>query len=271
MISPKEYLKLTDVIYRRSGISINEKRFNILKPKIEAYMKTNNYKDFRDYFHSVRFDQTNKIMQDLLNIVTINETYFFRENYQFEILVKDVLYEIDKLKESSKPIRILCSPCSTGEEVYSIALHLLNEGKLIEKRDIELVGIDIDNSVIEKAKQGRFSKRSVDFLPSNIKNEYFKQNGLLYDISDFLKEVIDFQIVNVMDKASMKKLGRFDVIFSRNMLIYFDDVSRREVANTFHSMLNSKGFVFLGHAESMNRISSAFITRKYGQNIVYQK
>lgn len=271
MISQKDYLKLTDVIYRRAGISINEKRFNILKPKIEIYMKNNNYKDFREYFHAVRFDKTNKIMQDLLNIVTINETYFFRENYQFEILVNEVLHEIDKLRPQSKPIRILCSPCSTGEEVYSIALHLLKQNTLINKRDIELIGIDIDNSVVEKARQGKFSKRSVDFLPTDIKNQYFKQNGLLYEIEDFLKDVIDFQVINVMDKQKMKMLGTFDVIFSRNMLIYFDDISRREVANTFHSMLNPKGFVFLGHAESMNRISSTFTTKKYGQNIVYQK
>lgn len=271
MITQKDYVKLTDVIYRRAGIAIGEKRFNILRPKLEAYMNKNSYKTFREFFHAVRFDKTNEKMQDLLNLVTINETYFFRENYQFEILINNVLYELDRIRPFNKPIRILCAPSSTGEEAYSVALHLLQEKYLVEKRDFEIVGIDIDTNVIKKAKDGRFSKRSVEFLPTKLKEEYFTQNGLLYDIADFLKEVVDFQVINVMEKESMKKLGKFDVIFSRNMLIYFDEASRREVATTFHSMLNPDGFVFLGHAESMNRISSTFKTRKYGQNIVYQR
>ena len=271
MISENDYKKLTDVIYRRSGIAIGEKRFNIFQPKLETYMKKKGYSNFREYFHSIRFDTTNENMQDLMNIVTINETYFFRENYQFEVLINDVLYELDKIRPANKPLRILCSPSATGEEPYSIALHLLNEGKLIEKRDFELVGIDIDNSVIQKAKQGKYSKRSVEFLPPSLKSEYFTQNGLLYDIADFLKDVVEFKVVNVMDKSQMRALGKFDVIFSRNMLIYFDDTSRREVATTFHSMLNPSGFVFLGHAESMNRIVSTFKTKKYDQTIVYQK
>ena len=271
MINEQEFKKLTDVIYRRSGISIGEKRFHILKPKIETYMKKKGYNSFREYFHSIRFDSTNENMQDLMNLVTINETYFFRENYQFEVLVNDVLYELDKIRPKNKPLRILCSPSSTGEEPYSIALHLLQEGKLVEQRDFELVGIDIDNSVIQKAKLGKYSKRSVEFLPSALRGEYFTQNGLLYEIAEFLRDVVEFKVVNVMDKAQMRGLGKFDVIFSRNMLIYFDDTSRREVATTFHSMLNPSGFVFLGHAESMNRIVSTFRTKKYGQTIVYQK
>ena len=125
--------------------------------------------------------------------------------------------------------------------------------------------------MIQKAKLGKYSKRSVEFLPSALRGEYFTQNGLLYEIAEFLRDVVEFKVVNVMDKAQMRGLGKFDVIFSRNMLIYFDDASRREVATTFHSMLNPSGFVFLGHAESMNRIVSTFKTKKYGQTIVYQK
>lgn len=271
MITQKDYIKLTDVIYRRAGIAIGEKRFNILKPKLETYMIKNNFETFREFFHAIRFDKTNEKMQDLLNLVTINETYFFRENYQFEILINSVLYELDRVRPMNKPIRILCAPSSTGEEAYSIALHLLQEKYLVEKRDFEIIGIDIDTNVIKKAKDGKFSKRSIEFLPSKLKQEYFQENGMLFNIADFLKDVVDFQVINVMEKEKMKNLGKFDVIFSRNMLIYFDEASRREVATTFHSMLNSEGFVFLGHAESMNRISSTFKTRKFGQNIVYQK
>ena len=271
MITENDYKKLSDVVYRRSGIMLPTQRYQILKPKLEAYMKKNNFMTFREYFHSIRFDPSNENMQALMNLITINETYFFRENYQFEVLVNKVLYELDNIRPSSRPLRILCAPSATGEEPYSIALHLLSEGALVEKRDFEIVGIDIDSTVIQKAKNGKYSKRSVDFLPPALKSKYFTQNGLLHEIDGFLKDVVDFRVVNVMDDVQMRGLGKFDVIFSRNMLIYFDDTSRKKVATTFYNMLNPSGFVFLGHAESMNRIVSTFKTKKYDQTIVYQK
>ena len=271
MLNEKEFKKLCSFIYRKTGIFIEDKKFKTLSLKIIKLMQEKGFKDFRSFFHALRFNKDNDLLQSLINIVTVNETYFFRENYQFEALVNEVLPKLDKIRPKDETIRILCAPSSTGEEPYSIALHLLDEGDLVERRDFEIIGIDIDSNVIQKAKRGVFSKRSVQFLPKHLLNKYFKQVGVNYEIAEFLREAITFKNVNVMDKLQMRRLGKFDVIFSRNMLIYFDDASRREVATTFHSMLNPSGFVFLGHAESMNRIVSTFRTKKYGQTIVYQK
>jgi len=270
-MTERDFTKLREFVYRRSGISMDERKFKTISPKMEKLMTEKNFSDFRSFFHELRFSKDKTLFQDIINLITVNETYFFRENYQFETLINGVLPEIDKMKPANEPIRILCSPSSTGEEPYSIALHLLQEGKLVEKRDFEIVGIDIDSTVIQKAKNGVFSKRSVNFLPPVLLKDYFKADGFNYKIADFLREVVDFKVVNVMDKLAMKKLGKFDVIFSRNMLIYFDDASRKEVAMTFYELLNQQGFVFLGHAESMSRIVSVFKTRKIGDSIVYQK
>ncbi len=267
----KEFQKLTEIIYRRVGIFIELKKFEILNRKIDKYMVDNGYKDFRSFFHDIRFDKDKRVFQDLINIVTVNETYFFRENYQFESLIQCVLPQLHKIRDTNEPIRILCSPSSTGEEPYSVALHLLNEGRLIEEKDYEIVGIDIDSKAIEKAKKGEFSKRSIQFLPPHLLRRYFSQKGNAYLISDFLKDVIDFRTINVMDKVEMKKLGKFDIIFSRNMLIYFNDESRKVVAMTFYEMLKSNGYVFLGHAESMSRIVSVFRTSKLKDSIAYKK
>ncbi|OQX72565.1 MAG: chemotaxis protein CheR [Campylobacteraceae bacterium 4484_4] len=271
LITQRDFIKLRDVIYRRSGIFIDEKKYGTLSRKIEDYIQKNGYETFRAFFHEIRFNQDKTIFQDLINIVTVNETYFYREKYQFETLVDHVLPMLHQKKPDNQPIRILCSPSSTGEEPYSIALHLLDEGKLVEERDFEIIGIDIDSTVIQKAKMGKFTKRSIQFIPPHLLSNYFNQDGMLYQIADFLTDVIDFQVVNVMDKIQMKKLGKFDVIFSRNMLIYFDDTSRREVAMTFYEMLNPNGYVFLGHAESMSRIVSIYESQKLGESIVYQK
>jgi chemotaxis protein methyltransferase CheR len=271
MISEADYKKLADVLYRRTGISLDIKRYHILKPKLEKILQKHEYVNFRTFFHDYRFDKNKELKQDLLNTVTINETYFYREKYQFESLVKDILHQIDTTREQGEVIRVLCAPSSTGEEPYSIALSLLEENDIINKRDIELVGIDIDSNVIEKAKKGIFSKRSVQYIPQHLLKEYFTKKDMEYEIADFLRDAVDFKVVNVMDKFAMKKLGKFDVIFSRNMLIYFDDESRKKVAMIFYEMLKPNGVVFLGHAESMSRIASVFTTAKSGNSIYYIK
>ena len=142
----------------------------------------------------------------------------------------------------------------------------------MEIRDIEIIGIDIDSEVIRKAQRGLFSKRSIQMLPPKILNEYFeKQNEEFYQIAPFLADAIEFKVANVMDKTSMKSLGKFDAIFSRNMLIYFDDASKREVCVTFYEMLNQKGWLFLGHADNINRATSLFSTVKYGDALIDKK
>lgn len=273
LLTSNDFTKLTDLLYRRTGISIDQKRYELLVKKLESYMVKKRYESFRTYFHDIRFNKSDSIIfQDLINIVTINETYFYREQYHFEILVNDVLYELDKIRASHEPLRILCSPCSTGEEPFSIVLHLLEEVNLVAKRDIEVVGIDINSTVIQKATRGIFSKRSIDFLPKNVLNKYFTMiDTYSYKLDENFLSVVDFNIVNVMDKEQMKELGKFDVIFSRNMLIYFDDASKKEVCMTYYNMLKPQGFVFLGHAESMNRIVSIFNTRRFNKKIIYQK
>jgi chemotaxis protein methyltransferase CheR len=168
-------------------------------------------------------------------------------------------------------LRILCAPSSSGEEPYTIALNLLNEKKILAERDIELVGIDIDSKIIEKAKQGVYNKRSIQFIPNHLLKKYFDINGTDFYIKDMIKGAVNFKVVNIMNKVKIKQLGKFDIIFSRNMLIYFDDESKREVGVTFYDLLKSDGYIFLGHADKMSRISSLFKTERIGKSLVYQK
>ena len=253
LLSKENFKKLSEFIYRKSGIYLeNEKHYEKLAKYVDKRAKELG-------------------LQELMNAVTVNETYFFREKEQFEVLVNHILYELDAKLPSSQPIRILSSPCSTGEEPYSIVLHILQEGKLVEKRDIEIVGIDIDSKVIEKARKAQYSKRSVHAIPPDLLSRWFVKKGLYYELVDELKGTVDFQVCNVFDKEQMRRLGKFDVIFSRNMLIYFDDASRKEVAMTFYDMLNPGGYVLLGHAEYMSRIVSVYKAHKVNNILIYQK
>lgn len=273
LLSSENFAKIAEFIYRKSGIYLEEeKHFEKLAKYIDKRAKELGMDSFRKYFFKLRFDDKGgSEFQELMNAITVNETYFFREKDQFEVLVDHVLPELHAKMPAGRPLRILSSPCSTGEEPYSIVLHILEEGQVVEERDIEIVGIDIDSTVIDKANKAFYSERSVHAIPKDILNRWFKKKSLGYQLSDDLLGSVDFQVVNVFDKAQMRRLGKFDVIFSRNMLIYFDDASRKEVAMTFHEMLNPGGYVLLGHAEYMSRIVSVFKAKKINNTLIYQK
>jgi chemotaxis protein methyltransferase CheR len=272
-LTKANFEKVGSYVYRKSGISLSfDKHFDKLQKVLNQRGNELGIKTFRQYFSIIRFeDKDGTEFQNLINELTVNETYFFRENYQFEALIKNILPEIDKRKPDGATIRILSAPCSTGEEPYSIALHLLEDDTIVNERDIEIVGIDIDSNVIKKAQSGLYSERSVHMLDERMKESYFLKKNRDYEIDEDLRDAIEFKVANVFNKDEVRKLGKFDVIFSRNMLIYFDDASRKQVAMTFYDMLNPYGYILLGHAEFMNKIVSVFHPKKFEQALVYQK
>lgn len=271
-ITKEDFLKFREYFYRKTGIFFDEsKRYFVDKRIIERIEKTG-CKNFREYFIKLRFDKTGKEFQNLVNIMTVNETYFFREEYQLQAMVNEILPEITKQKDRSSPIRIWSIPSSSGEEPYSIAIYLLEYWSGINDWDVEIVASDIDTNMLEKAKEGRFSQRSVQYLPPHLVRKYFspRRNGE-YQICKDLRDAIEFKRVNIVDPLQTKVFRNFDLIFCRNMLIYFDDVSRKIAAEALYDALSPKGFVLLGHTESMSRITSIFRVRKFNSCVAYQK
>ena len=271
-ITKEDFLKFREYFYRKTGIFFDEsKRYFVDKRIIERIEKTG-CKNFREYFIKLRFDKTGKEFQNLVNIMTVNETYFFREEYQFQAMVNEILPEITKQKDRSSPIKIWSIPSSSGEEPYSIAIYLLEYWSGINDWDVEIIASDIDTNMLEKAKEGRFSQRSVQYLPPHLVRKYFSpsRNGE-YQICKDLRDAIEFKRVNIVDPLQTKAFRNFDLIFCRNMLIYFDDVSRKIAAEALYDALSPKGFVLLGHAESMSRITSIFKVRKFNSCVAYQK
>ncbi|EGW23316.1 CheR family methyltransferase [Methylobacter tundripaludum] len=270
-ISEEDFRKFREYFYRKTGIQFEaSKRYFVDKRLVERIEATDSG-HFRNYFMMLRFDAKGDELQTLVNLMTVNETYFFREEYQFQCLVNSMLGEIVRRKKDDSPIRIWSVPSSSGEEPYSIAIYLLEHWPGIEKWDVEIISSDIDTDIITRARRGHYSPRSVQHLPPRLLQKYFVPCVGGYQISDDLRDAVEFTRVNLMEAADVRAYRGFDVIFCRNLLIYYDDMSRRQAAETFFDALNPGGFICLGHSESMSRISSLFRVRKFPEAIVYQK
>ena len=270
-ITQEEFLKFREFFYRKTGNHFEEsKRYFVDKRLIERIEATDSG-TFRNYFITLRFETTGEELQTLTNLMTVNETYFFREEYQFKCMVESMLPELTAQKKDDRPIRIWAMPSSSGEEAYSIAMYLLEYWPGINQWDVEIISSDIDTNILAKARLGNYSARSIQGLPKNLLKKYFRHNGENYQICDELREAVDFTRVNLMKPSDVRGYREFDVIFCRNLLIYFDDLSRRQAADTFFDALNPGGFLCLGHSESMSRISSLYQVRKFADSVVYQK
>lgn len=271
-ISDEDFKKFREFFYRKTGMYFDDgKRYFVDKRLHERIAQTGSA-GFRDYFVMLRFEAGGAELQQLINIMTVNETYFFREEYHFACLVKSMLPEIVARKRDSSPLKIWSMPCSSGEEPFSIAIYLQEFWPQIDQYDVELIASDIDTDILQQASQGRFSKRSVQNIPDRLKKVYFKEAGENeYQLHEDLRHSVEFSRANLTDPADTRRFRKVDVIFCRNLLIYFDDASRRQAAQAFYDALNPGGFICLGHSESMSRISGLFEVRKFPDAIVYQK
>jgi chemotaxis protein methyltransferase CheR len=271
-LTTEEFQKLRDFFYEKTGMFFEDVKRYFVARRASERMRAVGTSDFRSYFSLLRFEPSAGELQQLVNLMTVNETYFFREEYQLQCLVRSILPEVARRRTAGRHIRIWSVPCSTGEEAYSVAIYLLEQWPKLGDFDVELVASDIDTTVLEAARRGVYGDRAVAPLPQRYLQKYFTAEARgVHRITDELSSAIDFCPANLHDAESSRRFRDFDVIFCRNMLIYFDDLSRRKAADILFDALAPGGFLCLGHSESMSRISPLFEIRKFPDAIVYQK
>lgn len=261
--------QICQLIYRRSGMTFGEKKRYYIERRVADRMKAVGARTFTAYFAIARSDAAEA--EALVNAFTVNETYFYREEHQFRCLTTSILPEIARRRRPGDRIRIWSNPCSTGEEAYSVALWLLENWSLVDAYNVEIVGSDIDSRALELALEGDYGPRALSKLPEAVTAGYFEpaRNQRRRIIQD-LKESVLFTPVNLVDTASMAAQGRFDVIFCRNVLIYFDEVSRRTAIQNLSNALVPGGFLCLGHTEGLSRMSGRFVLKRFPDAVVYQ-
>lgn len=271
-ITADEFDRFRNFFYRKTGIRFEDSKRYFVDKRLESRIRDTGNDSFRAYFMALRFDAARDELQALTNLLTTNETYFYREEYQFRALVREVLPEVVRHKRRGEVVRIWSIPCSTGEEPYSIAIQVLENWPGIAEWDVELLASDIDTNVLTRARWGVYGPRAVGNLPEALRRKYFEETGDgHWKICDMLRRSVRFERVNVTDPAQTGAYGDVDVIFCRNMLIYFDDQSRREAVETLYGALRPGGFIFLGHSESMSRMSGLFQIRKFNDAVAYQR
>jgi chemotaxis protein methyltransferase CheR len=267
----EEFARLCEYLYRRTGMVFNEAKRYYVDRRVDDRMAATGSASFASYFARLRGDVNGEIEQ-FINAFTVNETYFYREDHQLQCLTSDLLAERTKARAPSQTIRIWSAPCSTGEEPYSIAIWLLENWPLVDAFDIEIVGSDIDTRVLDAAREGLYGERALMRLSPGLVAKYFEPAGPgRWRLIEDLRASVRFTPVNLVEIGETAPHGQFDVIFCRNVLIYFDDVARRTAAENLFDNLMPGGFICLGHTESMSRISPLFEVCRYADAIVYRR
>ena len=253
---------VASLIYEKTGIVFDGKKRYFVENRIKEHMEEIGTTSIKDYIYRLKTDK--EVLKEFISKITVNETYFYREYYHLKALSKIIQDEF-----RSVHLRILSIPCSSGEEPYTIAI-ILSEVLGIHSR-FEVIGVDIDKNALEKAVKAVYGRRSVSKLPSEYLDKYFDKRNDGWVIKPFLKRKVKFYEGNILDKQFLNRLGTFQIVFCKNLLIYFDENSRARAVNNLYDLIQDGGYLFLGHAESLSRASSLFEPVKVEGSIVYKK
>lgn len=270
-VSQDDVRRLCEFLYRRTGMLFADSKRYYIDRRLAERITATGSPSFQSYFAALRADAEHEI-EHLVNSFTVNETYFNREEHQLRCMTSSLLGEIAGRKKSGESIRIWSIPCSTGEEPYSIAIWLMENWSEVDKYNIEIVGSDIDTRALKAAAEGIYGDRALMRLSQNVIKRYFKAlDANRYQIDPGLRGSIQFTRANLIETADMMQFRNFDIVFCRNVLIYFDDASRRVAAENLYDCLQPGGYICLGHSETMSRISTLFSVCRFQDAIVYRK
>jgi chemotaxis protein methyltransferase CheR len=262
---------LRDAIYKRTGMWFGDSSKYLLQKRLSPRAKELNFDSFQKYFYFLQYDpRADAEFDQIYDLVTTNETYFFREPAQLAAFAEEIVPDILSHK-SIRKIRIWSAGCSSGEEPYSIAM-LLQESGLYGHAMFEIFASDINQMVLAKARRGTYRENAFRATDPAVRERYFtREADGAWRISDDIRNRVSFGRLNLYDEPRVSLLGHVDIIFCRNVIIYFDDASKRVVVGSFYNRLVDGGYLLLGHSESLISLSTQFKLRHLKNDMVYQK
>lgn len=268
-----EFRQLSDLVYRNSGLYFGPEMKYLLERRLGKRLRILELKSFRDYYYYLRYHQ-NKAAEFVaaIDCLTTNETYFFREEAQLKTFTGEILPEIRKKKENTgdKELRIWSAGCSSGEEPYTIAMLMIDMPSFDDWR-INIIGTDINQRVLQSARKGVYGPASFRSTDAYYRKRFFTEVDGQYRISDQVRTLVSISHLNLFDVPRVALLGKVDLIFCRNVIIYFDPPAKKKIVESFYHRLRPEGFLLLGHSESLLNISNDFAPRHFRRDLVYQR
>jgi len=262
---------LRDFIHDYCGIFFDDGSKFLLERRLSRRLEQHRLRDFGEYYHFLRYDRRREEeLTVLIDNLTTNETYFFREEQQLKSFSEEILPEIAASKGNAKSLRIWSAGCSTGEEPYTISM-LLQEKQEFKDWTIEIFATDISQRVLQSARRGIYQPIAFRTTDPKYVSKYFKKEDDVYRISDTVRKNVVFLHLNLVDANKLAFINPMDIIFCRNVIIYFDLASKKKVVDIFHAKLKDNGYLLLGHSESLINISTAYALRHLKHDMVYQK
>jgi chemotaxis protein methyltransferase CheR len=270
-LSEDAFRLIRDIIRDYCGIYFDDSSRYLIEKRLSRRVRNHHLDDFRDYYRFIRYNRNSEEeLCAIMDVLTVNETYFFREKNQLRAFSDEILEELREANRDRKTLRIWSAGCSTGEEPYTIAMLTQEQGEF-RGWDVEIYGSDINQRVLQTARKGIYRTNSFRTTEPYYLNKYFIEEDGSYRIADSIKKYVNFSYLNLLDPFKIRFMGKMDVIFCRNVLIYFDGASRKRVIDHFFDRLVEGGYLLLGHAESLINISTAFALKHLKNDMVYQK
>ena len=269
-MTDEEYQLLDELISKLCGIHFPEPKRSLLESRLNKRLQSLQLKRFIDYYMMLQYG-ANGELDRLTNAVTNNETYFFRETQQIEALFR----EFDAVeRDSAVPgtVRLLCAGCSSGEEAYTLQIYAQTHRPGGSSSRVTVDAFDIDLERVKIARRAEYRPRSIRTASEAQIRDYFTRSGPeLYTLKPQFRKNVSFTHGNIVDRATYPSAEPYDVIFCRNVLIYFSEVALRRTIDNFARSLRPGGLLFLGHSESIIGMSELFDTRRVGKCIAYER
>ena len=267
-MTAEEHRLLDEFVSDLFGLHFPDRKRDILASRLEPRLQALHLHRFTDYYLMLQYDAQEEI-QHLAELISNNETYFFRETRQFEALFDE---GVDLLKASTNgnALRFLCAGCSSGEEPYTLSIYASNHGVKLLGRDVSVAGFDIDHSRLDAARTASYNKRSLRAASEDQIRDYFSRNADQYELLPRYRKPVRFSHGNILDLATYPSIG-YDAVFCRNVLIYFSESALHRAIENFAAVLRPGGLLFLGHSESIIGLSSSFETVRLNRCIAYKR
>ena len=272
-MSTDEFFTLRDFIYNHCGLHFEEDQLYLLEKRLCRRLSIHQLPTFTEYAMFLKYDpRADEEIATVVDLLTTNETYFFREGYQLKAFTEEVIPEIARTKKD-KTLRVWSAGCSTGEEPYTIAMLLMDvKTKLgLNSWNIEILGSDISHRVLGVARRGVYNPTSFRETEEKYLRYFDEADGGRRKIKDELKKMVSFMHLNLLDDKRIGLLQPMDVIFCRNVIIYFDTLAKKTVVELFHDRLVPGGYLLLGHSESLMNVTTVFSLKHLKNDMVYQR